>query len=135
MRLKGTGLDTRTKIGTVAEAAEAARLARAAGRPVKLVSGHFDPLLAAHAHRLAGIADPPAVLFAAITEPERPILAARARAVLVAALAAVDRVIVCGTASADEAVAAIAPDEVYRDEAGDERRTREFVQHVESRHG
>lgn len=51
-------------------------------------------MLAGHARRLNEIAEPGGVLVAVVTEPARPILAARARAELVAALQIVDYVVV-----------------------------------------
>lgn len=85
-------MDTRTKIVTAAEAA------RIAEQGATVVSGYFDPLLAAQAERLAGIEHNGAGLLVAIADPGNPILPARARAELVAGLAAVDYVVE-GTAS------------------------------------
>jgi bifunctional ADP-heptose synthase (sugar kinase/adenylyltransferase) len=113
-------------------ALEAARQARAAGKRVKLVTGYFDPLLAAHARRLRDVADPESVLVAVIREPERPILAARARAELVAALATIDFVILGG--EPNHILAGFEPDELFQDDAADERRTQDLILHVQSRH-
>jgi bifunctional ADP-heptose synthase (sugar kinase/adenylyltransferase) len=99
-----------------------------------VVTGHFDPLLAAHARRLAELRDPGAALFVVVTEPVQPILAARARGVLVAALAGVDGVVACEGRPAAEVVGLLEPDEVYTEEADDERRTRDLMLHVQSRH-
>ena len=79
-------VDTRSK---VVDAAEAARLS-AAGALV--VSGYFDPLLASHAERLAGLKRPGVPLLVLVVTPERPILPWRARAELVASLRTVDHV-------------------------------------------
>jgi bifunctional ADP-heptose synthase (sugar kinase/adenylyltransferase) len=127
-------LDTRSKIVNPEAAADAARRAHAERKRVKLVSGYFDPLLAAHARRLAEIADPGGVLFAVVGEPERPILAARARAELVAALAVIDYVIIAGAAASDDLLKCLQPDEVYREEAADDRRAEDLLLHVHSRH-
>ena len=81
-------LDTRTKI--VSEE-EAARLTGA--RDAVWVSGHFDPLLAAHAKLLRQRATPGTLLIAVVTNPTSPLLPLRARAELVAALSAVDYVV------------------------------------------
>jgi len=94
------------------------------------VWGHFDPLLAAHARRLGELASPGAVLIAAVSEPARPILPARARAELVAALAAVDYVVLPG----DGALDGLEADAICREEAADERRTGDLMRHVQSRH-
>ena len=57
-----------------------------------MVSGYFDPVLASHAERLAGLKRDGAPLLVLIATPEDPILPARARAELVAGLAVVDHV-------------------------------------------
>jgi len=120
-------VDTRDKILTPAAAVETARSARANGTQVTVVTGYFDPLLAGHARRLAEIAEPGGVLMAVVMEPERPILPARARAELVAALAVVDYVLPAEPASQLEA------DRIFREEAADLRRTQELVARVHSR--
>jgi bifunctional ADP-heptose synthase (sugar kinase/adenylyltransferase) len=118
-------VDTRTKILDGGAAAVAAEAARRAGKTVKLVSGTFDPLLAAHARRLREIAGEGAVLFAAIREPAKPLLPAHARAELVAALGVVDYVVLGD--------APLQPDEVYREETADAERTRDLIRHVQTR--
>lgn len=80
-------MDTRTKI---VPAREAMRIA-AAGAIV--VSGYFDPLIAGHADRLRELKREGRALIVAISEPENPILPARARAELLAGLAVVDHVV------------------------------------------
>ena len=57
------------------------------------VSGHFDPLLAEHAERLAEARQPGRVLVVEVTNPAEPLLGQRARAELVAALSMVDFVV------------------------------------------
>ncbi len=79
-------MDTRTKIVTAAEAANLA----AAGATV--VSGYFDPLIASQALRLMELKRDGAPLLVLISTPNHPILPARARAELVAALRVVDHV-------------------------------------------
>jgi bifunctional ADP-heptose synthase (sugar kinase/adenylyltransferase) len=78
-------VDTRTKI---ISPQQALRLAEAGAT---VVSGYFDPLLAAHAQRLQE-SKGAAPLLVLIGTPPDPILPVRARAELVAALAAVDYV-------------------------------------------
>jgi hypothetical protein len=58
----------------------------------RVAIGHFDPLLASHARRLASARDGAASLVVLVADPPDPLLDARARAELVAALEAVDRV-------------------------------------------
>jgi glycerol-3-phosphate cytidylyltransferase-like family protein len=78
-------LDTRQKI------VDGAMVPRAEGL---FVSGYFDPLLAAHAKRLRELREGHGGLAVIILDPERPILPARARAELVAALECVDYVVI-----------------------------------------
>jgi bifunctional ADP-heptose synthase (sugar kinase/adenylyltransferase) len=110
-------LDTRRKIIDTAEA----RRQAAAGAQV--VSGYFDPLTAAHARRLAELKREGARLLIAIAMPADVILPARARAELVAALAAVDYV----TESVDGL------DPAVRLEAEDEARRAALIRHVNAR--
>ena len=77
-------MDTRTKI---IDAAQAARIAQAGAT---VVSGHFDPMVASHAERLAALKQNGKPLLILIATPDDPILPALARAQLVAGLAAVD---------------------------------------------
>lgn len=60
---------------------------------VRVVSGYFDPLLAVHAAWLAEARGQAAKLAVVIKDPPTPILPARARAELVAALRVVDYVV------------------------------------------
>jgi predicted secreted protein len=83
-------VDTRTKIVDRAGAERSA----AAGQPLTVVTGYFDPLTAAHAERLGALAGAGRPLLVVVRTPEEPLLAARARAELVAALAAVRHVVV-----------------------------------------
>lgn len=82
-------MDTRAKIA-------AAGAAPAPPPSARVVSGHFDPLLREHAEALAALRAGAPALAVVITEPEEPLLPARARAELVAALACVDFVILDG---------------------------------------
>jgi hypothetical protein len=72
---------------------------------------------------------------AAVIDPPDPLLAARARAELAAALRAVDYVILLGPADLDGAVRELRPDEVIRAEASDRERARELIEHVHRRNG
>ncbi len=80
-------MDTRCKIVDAAKAAESLPPG------ALVVSGHFDPLLAAHAAQLRKLSETAPGLAVIVTEPAAPILSARARAELVAALACVDIVL------------------------------------------
>ncbi len=125
-------MDTRTKILTAQQAAAAAQRLREAGRKVWVVTGYFDPLLAAHARRLAAARSQADALMAVVCSPERPILPARARAELVAALAVVDYVVLAepGLVEALRGLGAV----VERHEDLDEQTTRELIAHVQRRH-
>jgi glycerol-3-phosphate cytidylyltransferase-like family protein len=79
-------MDTRTKIS---------RTCFSLSHPkVRIVTGHFDPLLPAHAHHLQKLSEPDQLLIVVITNPPNPLLPQTARAELVAALAAVDYVVI-----------------------------------------
>jgi hypothetical protein len=83
-------VDTREKILERADA----RAWLAAGAPATVVAGWFDPLLDEHCARLAELKPQGRRLLAVVLEREEAILPARARAELVAALGAVDAVVV-----------------------------------------
>jgi len=105
-------LDTRTKIVPRQEIDKRLNGGRAAW-----VSGHFDPLLAEHVARLEQAREPGRLLVVEVTNPEQPLLAQRARAELVAALAMVDFVVLGdGRAAMDADI------------------TERFVEHVLDRH-
>ncbi len=89
---------------------------------MRVVSGYFDPLLAEDAQELAALAEDGVELAVVILDPPNPILAARARAELVAALGCVGAV-VTGTG--------IEP-EIHL-EAGHARRAAAFAEHVRER--
>ena len=72
-----------------------------AGRQMTRVCGHFDPLLAEHVRRLQRHAGPDRLLVVEVTNPEHPLLPQRARAELVAALEAVDYVVLADGGPAD----------------------------------
>jgi bifunctional ADP-heptose synthase (sugar kinase/adenylyltransferase) len=109
-------MDTRAKMIAASEAA------RLAAEGATVVSGYFDPLLASHARRLAGLKNS-AKLIVVIEDPPRPILPARARAELVASLRSVDYVV----AERDGMQADIR----LQDEDG--RRFEELLTHVHAR--
>lgn len=79
-------MDTRSKIVSPEYVAELARSG------AYLVSGSFDPLVAGLAEQLAALKPEGVPLVVLIRSAENPILPARARAELVAALAVVDYV-------------------------------------------
>ena len=120
-------MDTRTKI---IERAAAERIAGGGAR-LTVVTGYFDPLTAAHAARLAQIAATAEVLLVVVRTPERPLLPARARAELVAALSAVNHVVV---EEGDPAwIAQLPSAQLVREEVADARRTQDLVARVRQR--
>lgn len=119
-------LDTRSKIVGAEEASKAIASWCAAGEDPAVVSGFFDPLLATHAQRLAEAAKG-RKLVVAIRDPENPILPARARAELVAALAPVTMVVL-------EDLPELGRQPVSF-ERQDEETMRDFVEHVRRRNG
>jgi bifunctional ADP-heptose synthase (sugar kinase/adenylyltransferase) len=117
-------LDTRTKIVSEAEARQ-----RLAGQSAHWLSGYFDPLLAEHVRMLRERAAPDRRLVVEITNPPRPLLAARARAELVAALGMVDYVVIADGARHSDATPDATPDA-----PADAGITERFIQHVLHRH-
>jgi len=126
-------LDTRKKILTATQAVDTVRRLRAEGRSVRLVTGWFDPLIAAHARRLEQLREGTARVMVIVTDPFRPILPARARAELVAALSVVDFVLLSEEERLEELLARLEATEVLRGEAADETLTRQLIHHVQTR--
>jgi len=127
-------VDTRTKILSAADAAEVARKLRGEGSRAKLVSGYFDVLLPEHAERLDEIADGGNKLMVAVLDVPGGILAAQARAELVAALDMVDYVVLAGSVAPRELVAEFEADDIVHEEDADRRRTQQLIEHVQRRH-
>jgi bifunctional ADP-heptose synthase (sugar kinase/adenylyltransferase) len=97
---------------------------------VTVVTGHFDPLLARHARRLNEIAEPGGVLVTVVTESARPILEAKARAELVAALEMVDYVVVAEGPALEELLGGLQADRIFREEAADQRRAQDLIAQI-----
>ena len=127
-------MDTRDKILTAPGAVEAAHHLRGEGKSVKLVTGCFDPVLAGHARRLEELRGDAETLVVLVTEPPQPILPSRARAELVAALAAVDYVVLSEKGRLEELLAQLGAAGALHAEAADEPLTRDLIRHVQSRH-
>lgn len=118
-------MDTREKIISLDQAAEIASRLPAAGRPLIVAAGCFDVLQAGHARFLRGVHSDGSsrghILLVAVYDDAvlcrlrgqaRPILDQRARAQLVAALAAVDYVVIWNDASLDALATRLRPDRV-----------------------
>ena len=110
-------MDSRSKIVAAA----------AAPAGCTVVTGYFDPLLAAHARELGGLKRP---LLVAVMPLERELLSQRARAELVAGLRVVDYVVIAEDSDADVLCARLQAGQVVRLEAADARRTRQLMEHV-----
>ncbi len=126
-------LDTREKILTQAAAVETARRLRREGHPLKLATGWFDPVLAGHARRLEALQDGSAPLMVVVADPRSPILPARARAELVAALRMVDYVVLPEKGCLEHLLKQLEAVEIARGEAEDEQLTRDLIRHVHTR--
>jgi bifunctional ADP-heptose synthase (sugar kinase/adenylyltransferase) len=113
-------LDTRSKIIPIHEIRE-----RLQDRPARWISGHFDPLLAAHIGRLRRASQPGSLLVVEVTNPVRPLLSQRARAELVAALSIVDYVVLGDGRHTSEAAGKTAADADLSEH---------FIDHVLDRH-
>jgi bifunctional ADP-heptose synthase (sugar kinase/adenylyltransferase) len=130
-------VDTRNKIVEAAEAAAAVRLWRQRGGRVLAATGYFDVLEAAHARELedARRGAGECLLVALPVAPPDPVLGARGRAEMAAALAMVDYVVIAENGPALEALlAALEPDAIVRLEPADELRMRRLIEHVHRRH-
>jgi bifunctional ADP-heptose synthase (sugar kinase/adenylyltransferase) len=110
-------MDTREKIITATQAAAIA------AQGVIIISGYFDPLIAAHAERLSALKPPGQKLLVLIATPDNAILPALARAELVAGLRAVDYV--------SDLTPALTPH--IRLETEDAKRFEALLQHVHAR--
>jgi bifunctional ADP-heptose synthase (sugar kinase/adenylyltransferase) len=88
-------LDTRTKIVTAEQLQAQVQAWRAGAVPAAIVTGLFDPLLAAHAELLEGAVAARRRVVVQLEEGLDPVLPLRDRAELVAALRCVD--LVCQT--------------------------------------
>jgi bifunctional ADP-heptose synthase (sugar kinase/adenylyltransferase) len=119
-------VDTRKKLVDRADALRAvAELA------LTVVTGYFDPLTSAHARRLEEIASGGARLLIVVRTPPNPILDARARAELVAALAAVRYVVVEeGDAAWTRQLPGV---RLIHEEEADLQRTRDLIAQVHRR--
>lgn len=128
-------METRTKIISFADAFGwiEGRLAR--GEAFRVVTGHFDPLLAAHARRLEEIAASDGRPLVVITEPTCPLLSAEARAVLVAALDAVELVTLAPPEGPGKLLERLPRGRLVRGEEEDLRLRADLMRRVRERHG
>jgi len=125
-------MDTRHKIIESKRAHALAQGLRAKG--VKIVTGYFDVIVAEHVRRLRAIKNGSAMLVVVVLDPPEALLAARARAELVAALAVVDYVVPADEQAAKELLSHFTASEIVREESDDLLRARRLSEHVKSRH-
>jgi bifunctional ADP-heptose synthase (sugar kinase/adenylyltransferase) len=125
-------MDTREKIVDLARASEiAAGLHRDRVR-LTLVAGYFDVLTSDHVRRLKALANGRPLMLA-VLDPPHPLLPARARAELAAALGMIDYVLLLDGADLARALEQIQPDEVIREEIADSQRSQALIEHVHRR--
>ena len=129
-------MDTRHKIVDPGTAIAAARLRRRDGGRVAAMTGSFDVLLADHARELAALrnGDGRALVVAVLAPSAASVLSDRARAEMLAGLAATDYVVAgVEPAAIEELLAGLAPDVIVRREAEHENRFRRLVDCVRGR--
>jgi hypothetical protein len=129
-----TVFDTRSKIIDMALARQIARDIRSQGSRLTLVTGYFDVLVVDHLRRLEELARDGNKVMAVVLDPPESLLAPRARAELVAALAMIDYVVPAGPNDAGGLLAECSADAIVREEAADLRRRQELTAHVRRRH-
>jgi hypothetical protein len=127
-------MNTRHKIIDCAQALSLAAELRGRGSGVKVVSGYFDVLVPDHVRRLRQIADGWHKLFVFVLDLPSPLLATRARAELVAALAMVDYVVPVAEQGVEQLLGSFGASEIIREESADLRRAERLSQHVKRRH-
>jgi len=127
-------MDTRDKIIDCEHAAALAAQLRQQGASMQAVTGYFDVLVAEHVRRLRQIATGDVTVFVILLDPPAPLLATRARAEMVAALAMVDYVVPAGEQAAEGLLSHFTAAEIVREESADLLRAERLSQHVQRRH-
>jgi bifunctional ADP-heptose synthase (sugar kinase/adenylyltransferase) len=100
---------------------------------VRIVTGPFDPLLAGHTRRLSRVQDGPGALIVVVTTSGEQVLPVRARAELVAALSAVDYVVIPEDDDVENLLSRLPAVEVVREEAAHEALRQDLIRHVRTR--
>ena len=126
-------MDTRDKIIALERAVEITAELRGQGAKPRVVTGYFDVLLASHVRRLRKARNASDRLLVMVLDPPAPVLPARARAELVAALGVVDYVIPAGKHKAEELLRHFDAGEIVREESADLTRARALAEHVHGR--
>jgi hypothetical protein len=125
-------MDTREKIVDLDGAARVAEELRREGALLRLIAGYFDVLAPDLVRRLRSFADG-YWLMAVVVDPPRPLLPARARAELAAALGMIDYVLLLQGADLQQALERIRPDELVHEELDDAQRLQALIEHVQRR--
>src|SRR5579872_4843102 len=112
-------MDTRNKIIGLEQARALVLESSINQDHLKIVTGYFDVLLAEHVRRLREIADGASRLLVVVLDPPDPVLAARGRAELVAALDMVDYVVPADEHAAQALLGRFTGGEVVREESDD----------------
>lgn len=128
-------MDTRNKILNEDEATRVARQLRGADIRLRVVTGYFDPVLAAHVRRLKELAVPNTTLMVLVNTAEDSLLDVRSRAELLAALRMVDYVAVPGPSGVKALLERIEPDAICYEEEADRKRTAELAARIRERQG
>ncbi len=130
MTVPSCRLDTRTKIVSFDQAVRAIR-----EHPGWVaVTGYFDPLTAEHARRLKEIRAEHSGIAVFLSDPDDPILPARTRAQLLAALAMVDYVVLPQERASSGSSLLDSGLPIVREEQADEARFKKLVRRVHERH-
>jgi hypothetical protein len=127
-------MDTRDKIIDYEHAAALIAQLRQKGASLRAITGYFDVLVAEHIRRLHEIAAGETKVFVVVLDPPSPLLATRARAEMVAALAMVDYVVPAGERAAEGLLSRFTAAEIVREESADLLRAERLSQHVQRRH-
>jgi bifunctional ADP-heptose synthase (sugar kinase/adenylyltransferase) len=99
---------------------------------LRIITGHFDPVHAAHARLLRELHDGSCTVVV-LTNSDQPISSQRARAEVLAGLSSVDWVIPTDGSDLESVLRLFPEAEVIRDEPADAQRTRNLMVHVRSR--
>ena len=126
-------MDTRSKIVERGGASAFVARQRAEGRPVAGISGFFDVLTAAHVRRMESVRRLGCALVVAVHDPAEPLMPARARAELVAALDLADCVVPVGSMSAGDVAETLGVAEWCDDRAAHDAIAAELVEYVQRR--
>ena len=122
-------MDTRAKIVNLAQAEMIAGGWRSRGVQWQLVSGYFDVLTADLVRAMPNKSP----VMAVVLDPPDPLLRSGARTELAASLSMVDYVLLLDGAALEQAIAALQPDKVVREEVADRQRSAALIEHVHRR--